>query len=113
MLKGTLTADETTVGENCLFYRLTMHNGTDIGFWWGAAGGGAFQPGAHKAYLAVPTTIAQGNAPMRFWMVDEENNATDIKSIEGNEVSEKFIENGQLMIKHDGIIYDALGRKIR
>jgi hypothetical protein len=59
MLKGTLTADEMTVGENCLFYRLTMHNGTQIGFWWGAENGGAFKPGVNKAYLAVPANQAK------------------------------------------------------
>lgn len=53
-LKGTLTADELTVGTNCYFYRLTMHNGTDLGFYWGAENGGAFAPGANKAYLVAP-----------------------------------------------------------
>ena len=59
MLKGALTADEMTVGDNCLFYRLTMHNGDTIGFWWGAEDGAAFCPGANKAYLAVPATGAK------------------------------------------------------
>ena len=59
MLKGTLTADEETEGTNCLFYRLTMHEGTQIGFWWGAAEGAAFKPGANKAYLAVPNSAAR------------------------------------------------------
>ena len=36
------------------FYRLTMHNGTTLGFWWGAADGAAFDIAANKAYLAVP-----------------------------------------------------------
>ncbi len=58
-LKGTLTADENTTGDGCLFYRLTMHNGTDLGFWWGNTAGAAFKPGANKAYLAVPTSAAR------------------------------------------------------
>ena len=38
------------------FYRLTMHNGTQIGFWWGAENGAAFALAANKAYLAVPSS---------------------------------------------------------
>ena len=44
--------------ENCLFYRLTMHNGTDLGFWWGAPEGAAFAVAANKAYLAIPNGLA-------------------------------------------------------
>ena len=42
-----------------LFYRLTMHNGSQLGFWWGAEGGAAFSIDANKAYLAVPTAGAR------------------------------------------------------
>ena len=44
------------------FYRLTMHNGTKIGFWWGADYGAAFSIDPNKAYLAVPatTTVRSG-----------------------------------------------------
>jgi hypothetical protein len=31
-----------------------MHNGTDLGFYWGAKEGAAFAVAANKAYLAVP-----------------------------------------------------------
>ena len=58
MLKGTLTADQMTEGGD-KYYRLTMHNGTTLGFYYGAAGGAAFKPGANKAYLAVPATAAK------------------------------------------------------
>lgn len=43
---------------NSKFYRLTMHNGEQIGFWWGAAEGAAFAVAANKAYLAVPNSAA-------------------------------------------------------
>ena len=50
-----ITADEMAAAdENCVFYRLTMHNGTDLGFYWGAAEGAAFEVAANKAYMAVP-----------------------------------------------------------
>lgn len=52
-----ITAANMTVAST-KFYRLTMHDGTKLGFWWGAASGAAFDLGAHKAYLAVPDAVA-------------------------------------------------------
>ena len=66
------------------FYRLTMHNNTQIGFWWGAAEGAAFDLTANKAYLAVPTTSA---APNFFWF------GGDVTAIKGIEAA-KAVENG-------------------
>lgn len=39
-----------------------MHNGTECGFWWGAADGAAFALGANKAYLVADpaSTSARG-----------------------------------------------------
>ena len=42
----------------CLFYRLTMHKGTQIGYWWGAENGAAFDVAANKAYMAIPEAQA-------------------------------------------------------
>lgn len=55
-----LTATQMTNANaaGCRFYRLTMHNGSDLGFWWGAGDGAAFALDAHKAYLAVPEAQA-------------------------------------------------------
>lgn len=44
-----------TADAYCKYYRLTMHEGTQIGYWWGAADGAAFSLAANKAYLAVPS----------------------------------------------------------
>ena len=63
-------SSETMTG-NCLFYRLTMHNGTQIGFWWGAEDGAAFSIAANKAYLAVPTT---SDARSGFSLFGDESN---------------------------------------
>lgn len=60
MLKGSgagITAEEMSA-ENTTFYRLTMHNGETIGFWWGAENGAAFSLAANKAYLAVPESAS-------------------------------------------------------
>lgn len=54
-----ITADQMAAKDpNCTFYRLTMHNGTNIGFWWGAENGAAFNLTANKAYLAIPNSSA-------------------------------------------------------
>ena len=54
-----ITADKMSSNDaNSKFYRLTMHNGEQIGFWWGAADGAAFAVAANKAYLAVPNSAA-------------------------------------------------------
>ncbi len=72
---GIAAGDMST--DNTLFYRLTMHNGTKLGFWWGAVDGAAFRIAANKAYLAVPTAQA---ANIQGFVFDDET--TGIASIE-------------------------------
>ena len=118
MLKGTLTADETTTGDNCLFYRLTMHNGTDIGFWWGAANGAAFIPGSHKAYLTVSTnTSRQGfslfgddASGIGATLVNREERIVNVYDLQGRRV-ESSIFNSQSSILKKGL-YIVNGKKI-
>lgn len=66
---------------NTEFYRLTMHNGTQIGFWWGAENGAAFDLGVNKAYLAVATdNLGLGeSARTGLWFDDNEE---ELESIE-------------------------------
>lgn len=55
----TATEMNSAEPETCKFYRLTMHNDTKLGFWWGADGGQSFDiVAANKAYLAVPASVA-------------------------------------------------------
>lgn len=56
--EGITAADMAELDKDCKYYRLTMHNGEKIGFWWGASEGGAFNLAPNKAYLAVPDTDA-------------------------------------------------------
>ena len=56
---GITASDMGTTAPGCKYYRLTMHNGDALGFWWGAADGAAFDIAANKAYLAVPTAGAR------------------------------------------------------
>ena len=66
---------------------------------------------ANKAYLDLD--LAPASAPERFRIAFEENNATNINSIEAVDEVVKFIQDGQLFIKRNGVVYDAMGRVIR
>ena len=91
-----ITADEMDNNDsNCKFYRLTMHNGTDIGFWWGAENGAAFAVAANKAYMAVPA----GQTAREGFSFDNETNR--IGHTEIREITEKA-----------GAWYDLQGRRI-
>ena len=82
-----------TAAPGCLYYRLTMHGGTELGFYYGADDGAAFDLAANKAYLAVPA----GSAKEGFSFITSEE--TDgIKA-----VSTK-VENG--------VRYNLAGQKV-
>lgn len=118
LLHGELDGDNKTIGSGKHYHlsydyiaETTTPDYSTIGFYYGAEGGVPFvisQP--NKAYLVIPESSP---APARFLLNEEENNATNIKSVEDNADVVKFIENCQLLIKKEGVVYDALGRKIR
>ena len=72
--------------------------------------------GANKAYIKF-NDVPEGNSFAPGVRVIEmnmgANNATDISSIEANEVAHKFIENGKLFIQKNGVVYDMTGRVVR
>ena len=109
-----ITADDmATADPNCKYYRLTMHNGTDIGFWWGAADGAAFDMGANKAYLVVPVPNNGQNVRQGFEMGGDANGISDLLrstddaqryyNLQGQRVMQPtkglYIVNGKKMIK--------------
>ena len=65
---------------------------------------------AGKAYLDLTSL---GAAPDRLRIVFEGNNATNIENIEANEKAMKYVENGRILIKKNGITYDTLGRIVK
>ena len=65
---------------------------------------------ANKAYLIVEGGAAHASD---IRIIEGENNATDIYSVEANEIAVKFIENGKLFIRKNGIVYDATGCIVR
>ena len=93
---GISAAAMETADASCLFYRLTMHEGTDLGFYWGAAGGAAFDLAANKAYLAVPASSAKEG----FSFISDEEETDGIKSVQGS----GFTVNGEA--------YNLAGQKV-
>ena len=91
---GISAAAMETAAPGCLYYRLTMHNGTDLGFYWGAENGAAFALAANKAYLAVPESLAKEG----FSFITGEEETDGIKA-----VSTK-VENG--------VRYNLAGQKV-
>lgn len=114
LLSATVDGSGKTLSNlaNVKYYRLTWDgsNPETVGFSYGAADGAAFILGANQAFL--PLSIPVG-APSLLRIIEEENNATSIEELESSENVIKFFENGQLFIKKNGVIYDALGRVIR
>ena len=113
MLKASGDAELTAVNmdeDNTLFYRLTMHNGTDLGFWWGAAEGAAFALAKNKAYLAVPE--AQAARIQGFWFDDD---AAGIAQIENGTMKTEdsvYNLNGQRVQSAKKGLYIKNGKKI-
>ena len=93
---GIDAAAMSEADANCKFYRLTMHGGTQIGFFWGAEKGAAFAVPANKAYLAVPNAEAGAVKGFRFG-----ENTDGISEIMSNGENEKM-----------SAIYDLSGRRV-
>ncbi len=64
---------------------------------------------AGKAYLTYSGT----GAPSMLRIEDEAEIITNIEDVEASNKAVKFIENGQLLIKRDNVVYDTMGRIIR
>ena len=77
LLHGTLTDEMTNVAGADKYYKLSYDRatGTEIGFYWGAANGGAFMNKGGKAFLAIPATL-QAAQLTGFSLFDLDNNQT-------------------------------------
>lgn len=104
----------STAAPYCLYYRLTMHDGETIGYYWGASNGGAFTLDANKAYLAVPQSLAREG--FNFFDNDSQsidglireanNNSSEVYDLQGRKtaVNSKlnkgiYIVNGKKVVK--------------
>jgi len=108
-LHGTDVAALTVVEGVNWYYALSLNSAgqrSSIGFYWMEDGGAAFINGAHKAFLAIPVA----NNFLAPAILFNENGATNILDVEGNgEEVVKFVKNGQLFIKKNGVVYTATG----
>ena len=103
-----ITAANMTA-DNTKFYRLTMHNGTKIGFWWGAAGGAAFDLAANKAYLAIPNA---SEARAGLWFGEEDVTAIETVKAQNVAKGEYFNLAGQRVAQPTKGLYIVNGRKV-
>ena len=99
-------SSEAMTGDN-LFYRLTMHNGETIGFWWGAADGAAFSLTANKAYLAVPNNVSLTQG---MWFGD--NLITGLNTITVDSNAARYDLQGRVVSKATKGIQIMNGRKV-
>ena len=94
---GITDAAMEIAAPNCFYYRLTMHNNTTIGFYWGEEDGAAFEVAANKAYLAVPTSVGARLTGFSLFGGD----ATIVKELKNSSIEElKFV-------------YDLQGRRVQ
>ncbi len=92
---GISIADMEGKDSSCKFYRLTMHNGEKIGFWWGYENGGAFAVAANKAYMVVANSLAGAREGFAF----DDDSTTGISNVNVNE-------------NVNGSVFDLQGRKV-
>ena len=111
LLRGSDEAATTTGGD--LYYMLSLNANSDegsVGFYWGDAEGGAFENGAHKAYLAV----ANSTDAKSFYLFEE--NTTGIDAVQGARLNAQGMEiynlNGQRVMNARKGIYIVNGRKV-
>lgn len=105
---GITAEDMASADASSLFYRLTMHGGSTLGFYWGAADGGAFAVAAQKAYLSVPVSTARSFSSFNL----SDNGATIIKLITIPSALEKTYNlRGQLITTSKGLVISK-GKKI-
>ena len=115
-LNGDVTTGNTTgTGNNGKYYRLSYNTdpATDLGFYYGAEDGAAFEIEANKAYLALPTAKIPAGAPSMFRIVIEDNNVTNLNNVEVTKQATKFFKNGKLFIKKNGVVYDMMGSIVK
>lgn len=102
-----LVASSVAMTGDNKYYCLSMKDG-NIGFYYGASGGGSFTMPEHKAYLAVPTSSGSIKSFSFGDMVD------GIKAVETDETESKVIYNlaGQRVSKMQKGIYVVNGKKV-
>lgn len=119
LLKGSVAAEQTA-GADCKFYKLSMDNSSkNLGFYWGAENGAAFENAANKAYLAVPNAVAanlfgfviEGDGTTGIESVEQTQKLVDVYTIDGMLVQKQVKANQALNGLRKGI-YIVNGKKV-
>ena len=101
-----VATDGTSVAASSDKYVLA-NGDSGLGFYYL---GSALTIPAGKAYLDL---TGVDYAPSAIRLIDEESGATNIDAIDATEDAVKFIQNGKLYIKKNGVVYDMLGAIVR
>ena len=67
--------------------------------------------GAYKSY--IPKSVLPGSPDRIRFIIADGNNTTSIEATKANESAVKFVENGQLFIKRNDVVYDVMGRIVK
>ena len=67
--------------------------------------------GAYKSY--IPKSVLSSTPDRIRFIIADSNNTTSVEAIKAKERAVKFVENGQLFIKRDDVVYDVMGRIVK
>lgn len=82
VLKGYDTTKETAAEGSNKYYMLSLNESEElssVGFYYGADNGAAFESGAHRAFLALPSSNSAKPTSFRFSNIEKNNVITGIK----------------------------------
>lgn len=112
LLEGTRNANgfAKSAKENVYYYKLGLNTKGQLGFYWGAAGGDAFQmKKATTAYLAVPQSMANGANALFFDFGGE----TGINEIQTEQADKAIFDlSGRRVQKATKGFYIVGGKKV-
>ncbi|MBQ6209761.1 MAG: Ig-like domain-containing protein [Prevotella sp.] len=105
LLNGSDVKATTEGGD--LYYKLTVKNG-EVGFYWGADEGAAFENVAHKAYLALPA----GASNAKFFIIGKDGSVVsdDAGLVDG--INEVQAESAQEYYNLNGVRVNTLRKGI-
>ena len=105
LLHGTLTAGMTTGGNNSPKYYKLGYKGGNLGWYWGAAEGAAFQIEANKAYLVI-----ESNSVKSFISFDDDTDA--IHAVESAAPKAIYDLQGRMVRNAQKGMYIINGKKV-
>ena len=108
LLRGNLSATPLVLNPNDDNYAFYVLSGNVIKLVVAGEQGDQVTVGQYRAYAALSKSLAP-----ELRIIEANNGATNIENVEANEEAVKFIQNGQLFIKKNGVVYDMMGAAVR